>query len=61
LGSGTGHSVNSFAGKPARVTNKAEAAYRRGDPFEKRRKLMAAWTNYCQTRKVVPFGQAAQG
>ena len=25
------------------ITNKAEAAYRRGDLFEKRNKLMAAW------------------
>jgi hypothetical protein len=41
------------------ITNKAEAAYRRGDLVEKRRKLMAAWTNYCQTRNVVPFRQAA--
>jgi hypothetical protein len=43
------------------ITNKAEAAYRRGDLFEKRRKLMAAWTNYCQTCKVVLFRQAARG
>jgi len=43
------------------ITNKAEAAYRRGDLFEKRRKLVAAWTNYCQTCKVVLFRQAARG
>jgi integrase len=43
------------------ITNKAEAAYRRGDLFEKRRKLMAAWANYCQTRKVVLFRQTARG
>ena len=29
------------------VDNKAEAAYRRGDLFEKRRKLMEAWAGYC--------------
>src|SRR5580658_494983 len=34
------------------IGNKAEAAYRRGDLFEKRRKLMEAWASYC----VVPEG-----
>ena len=29
------------------IPNKAEAAYRRGDLFEKRRELMNAWTDYC--------------
>jgi len=29
------------------IANKAEAAYRRGDLFEKRRKLMEAWAGYC--------------
>ncbi|MGL5446766.1 MAG: tyrosine-type recombinase/integrase [Rhabdaerophilum sp.] len=29
------------------INNKAEAAYRRGDLFEKRRKLMDAWGVYC--------------
>jgi integrase len=29
------------------IANKAEAAYRRGDLFEKRRQLMNAWTNWC--------------
>lgn len=29
------------------IANKAEAAYRRGDLFEKRRKLMEAWAAYC--------------
>jgi integrase len=29
------------------VADKVEAAYRRGDLFEKRRKLMDAWANYC--------------
>lgn len=29
------------------VRDRVEAAYRRGDLFEKRRKLMEAWTEYC--------------
>ena len=29
------------------IANKAEAAYRRGDLFEKRRKLMDAWAEFC--------------
>jgi integrase len=33
------------------IDNKAEAAYRRGDLFEKRRKLMEAWGAYCTTPK----------
>ena len=31
------------------IGNKAEAAYRRGDLFDKRRKLMEAWATYCGT------------
>jgi integrase len=34
------------------IENKAEAAYRRGDLFDKRRKLMEAWATYCATPKV---------
>jgi integrase len=30
------------------VENKVERAYRRGDLFEKRRKLMEAWANFCE-------------
>ena len=30
------------------IANKAEAAYRRGDLFEKRRQLMEAWASYCR-------------
>jgi integrase len=40
------------------IKNKAEAAYRRGDLFDKRRKLMEAWTAYCaapSAGKVVAF------
>lgn len=31
------------------LDDKTEAAYRRGDALEKRRKLMQAWTGYCST------------
>lgn len=31
------------------IPNKAEAAYRRGDLFEKRRRLMNDWATYCAT------------
>lgn len=34
-----------------RISDKAEASYRRGDQFEKRRKLMEAWAAYCEPRK----------
>jgi len=40
------------------IENKAEAAYRRGDLFDKRRKLMEAWAAYCaspKAGKVVAF------
>ena len=34
------------------IENKSEAAYRRGDLFDKRRKLMEAWAAYCVAPKV---------
>src|SRR5208282_4972868 len=40
------------------IANRAEAAYRRGDLFDKRRKLMDAWAAYCAAPKggkVVAF------
>jgi hypothetical protein len=41
------------------VGDKVEAAYRRGDLFEKRRHLMADWAKYCAAVKsagtVVPM------
>ena len=40
------------------IENKAEAAYRRGDLFNKRRKLMEAWAAYCaapKAGKVIAF------
>jgi integrase len=41
------------------VSDKVEAAYRRGDLFEKRRQLAEAWARYCtkpETAKVVALG-----
>lgn len=32
------------------IKNKAEAAYRRGDLFEKRRQMMDEWQRYCETK-----------
>lgn len=37
------------------IENKAEAAYRRGDLFEKRRRLMSEWAVYCAN--TLPAGQ----
>jgi integrase len=40
------------------IANKAEAAYRRGDLFEKRRKLVEAWARYLarpQGSNILPF------
>ena len=40
------------------VGDKVEAAYRRGDLFEKRREIMAAWANFIdrdKTATVVPM------
>jgi integrase len=36
------------------VSDKVEAAYRRGDLIEKRRRLMEAWAGYC-TIKLIPI------
>jgi integrase len=36
------------------VSDKTEAAYRRGDMMEKRRRLMADWAEYCDQPKVDP-------
>jgi integrase len=47
------------------VENKVAAAYRRGDLFEKRRKLMEAWAGFCSApaidTRVVPMRPAARG
>jgi integrase len=41
------------------VSDKVEAAYRRGDLFEKRHRLMSEWSRFCETPKaaaeVVPI------
>ncbi|MGS1015501.1 tyrosine-type recombinase/integrase [Allosphingosinicella humi] len=45
------------------IGNKAEAAYRRGDLFDKRRKLMEAWAGYCAKKtgaQVVPLHKVQQ-
>lgn len=42
------------------IANKAEAAYRRGDLFDKRRGLMEAWADYCASdpsAKVTPLSR----
>jgi len=46
------------------IGNKAEAAYRRGELFEKRRRLMDDWANYCASGgkaggKVTPIQKPA--
>jgi len=47
------------------IGDKTEAAYARGDLFNKRRKLMEAWVAYCVSpalavaAKVVPIREAA--
>jgi integrase len=38
------------------IENKAEAAYRRGDLFDKRRKLMEGWSAYCVAPKTSKRG-----
>jgi integrase len=40
------------------VENATEAAYRRGDLFDKRRKLMEEWAEFCETQeraKILPL------
>jgi hypothetical protein len=40
------------------IGNQVEAAYRRGDLFEKRRLLMESWAVYCSASgQVVPFNK----
>jgi hypothetical protein len=43
------------------IGDKTEEAYRRGDLFEKRRRLMLEWAKYCdtprRTGKVVPIAR----
>jgi integrase len=47
------------------IGDKVEAAYRRGDLFEKRRRLMESWAAYCQATRtndgrVVPLKRSAR-
>ena len=39
------------------IGDKVEAAYRRGDLFAKRRKMMDAWAEYCGTVRVRDGGE----
>jgi integrase len=45
------------------IPSAVEAAYRRGDLFDKRRRLMEAWSEYCRKQNgagaVVPIGRAS--
>jgi integrase len=48
------------------IGNKVEAAYQRGDMFEKRRRLMEAWAQFCTSGtaagQVIPMqGKRAAG
>ena len=47
------------------IGNETEAAYRRGDLFDKRRNLMAAWAQYCETKpsdaKIITFTPVQSG
>jgi hypothetical protein len=47
------------------VSDKVEAAYRRGDLFQKRRQIMEAWARFCTTRmspaEVVPISGSHVG
>ena len=42
------------------IGDKVEAAYRRGDLFQKRRQIMDGWARFCETTRlqaqVVPIG-----
>lgn len=47
------------------IKNATEAAYRRGDALEKRRRLMQAWASYCEQKPsaatVMPIREATNG
>lgn len=42
------------------IENKAEAAYRRGTMFERRRALMAAWERFCLASEQLPANDEAE-
>jgi hypothetical protein len=44
------------------IKNKTEAAYRRGDLFEKRRAVMEAWSTFCSQpaqNNIIPLKRHA--
>jgi hypothetical protein len=41
------------------IDSKVEAAYRRGDLFEKRRSLMDAWATFCHDNGITDRNQKA--
>jgi hypothetical protein len=41
------------------ISDALEAAYRRGDFLDKRRKLMEAWADHCGTQATVPLKKRA--
>ena len=41
------------------ISNKTEAAYRRGDLMEKRRDLMQSWADYCMPRASLDAEEAS--
>jgi integrase len=43
------------------ISNKVERAYRRGDLFAKRAKLMDAWARYCMSPPTSKNGDAKNG
>jgi len=40
-----------------KIDDEVEAAYRRGDLFEKRRRLMTEWAIFCNTTKAAARGK----
>jgi integrase len=56
----TAHSTLTIEAALAHATgSKTEQAYRRGDPFEKRRKLMEAWSTHVTTSPAAAAGIGA--
>jgi len=43
------------------IENEVEAAYQRGDLFDKRRKLMQAWADYCERPRVASVTPIRRG
>ena len=42
------------------VSDKVEAAYRRGDLFDKRRRMMEEWLRFCETPSQAPSGKVVE-